>query len=83
LLFWIGDYPGQGEISGFKYSGYRCCHWCKTECKIITLTFLLVVLLVDIYVLLVYLYVLLVYLYVLLVYLYVLLVESLLIIRLY
>ena len=23
LLFWIGDYPGQGEASGFKYT----CHY--------------------------------------------------------
>jgi hypothetical protein len=31
LLFWKGDYPGQGMISGFSHAsngGFQC-HWCK------------------------------------------------------
>jgi hypothetical protein len=28
LLFWIGDYPGQGYASGLSHAGYRTCHWC-------------------------------------------------------
>ena len=31
LLFWKGDYPGQGMISGFSHAGTSAmqCHWCK------------------------------------------------------
>ena len=30
LLYWCGDYPGQGEASGFNHSamGKHACHWC-------------------------------------------------------
>lgn len=24
----IGDYPGQGEVSGMSHQGKRACHWC-------------------------------------------------------
>ncbi len=24
----IGDYPGQGEVSGMSHQGRRACHWC-------------------------------------------------------
>jgi hypothetical protein len=41
LLLWLGDYPGQGEISGFKYSGYRCCHWCTFSILICTISILI------------------------------------------
>lgn len=29
LLFWCGDYPGLGEATNFRHSGYYGCHWCK------------------------------------------------------
>jgi hypothetical protein len=29
LLFWCGDYPGLGETTNFKHTGYHFCHWCK------------------------------------------------------
>jgi hypothetical protein len=31
LLYWCGDYPGQGEASGFSHAaaGRRACHWCE------------------------------------------------------
>jgi hypothetical protein len=31
LLYWCGDYPGQGEASGFSHAaGGKCaCHWCE------------------------------------------------------
>lgn len=31
LLYWCGDYPGQGEASGFSHAagGKRACHWCE------------------------------------------------------
>ena len=31
LLYWCGDYPGQGEASGFSHSAMspHACHWCK------------------------------------------------------
>ncbi len=25
----IGDYPGQGEVSGMSHQGRRACHWCE------------------------------------------------------
>jgi len=33
LLYWCGDYPGQGEASGFNHSamGLHACHWCKDK----------------------------------------------------
>ena len=35
LLFWCGDYPGQGKISGFSHAanGRFPCHWCKVGNK--------------------------------------------------
>lgn len=41
LLFWCGDYPGLGEATNFKHSGYYACHWCKIKgeyCKGLTRT---------------------------------------------
>jgi hypothetical protein len=31
LLYWCGDYPGQGEASGFSHAagGKHSCHWCE------------------------------------------------------
>jgi hypothetical protein len=29
LLYWCGDYPGLGETSNFRHTGYHYCHWCK------------------------------------------------------
>ena len=31
LLYWCGDYPGQGEASGFSHAamGKKACHWCE------------------------------------------------------
>ena len=31
LLYWCGDYPGQGESSGFSHSAMssHACHWCN------------------------------------------------------
>jgi hypothetical protein len=31
LLYWCGDYPGQGEASGFSHApgGKKSCHWCE------------------------------------------------------
>jgi hypothetical protein len=31
LLYWCGDYPGQGEASGFSHApgGRKACHWCE------------------------------------------------------
>ena len=31
LLYWCGDYPGQGESSGFSHAagGSKACHWCE------------------------------------------------------
>jgi hypothetical protein len=31
LLYWCGDYPGQGEASGFSHAsmGRKSCHWCE------------------------------------------------------
>jgi hypothetical protein len=31
LLYWCGDYPGQGEASGFGHAagGKKACHWCE------------------------------------------------------
>jgi hypothetical protein len=31
LLYWCGDYPGQGEASGFSHSAkhFKACHWCE------------------------------------------------------
>ena len=31
LLYWCGDYPGQGEASGFSHAaaGKHACHWCE------------------------------------------------------
>lgn len=31
VLFWCGDYPGQGLASGFTHKGKKFCHWCETE----------------------------------------------------
>jgi hypothetical protein len=33
LLYWCGDYPGQGEASGFGHSAMsrKACHWCKAR----------------------------------------------------
>lgn len=33
LLYWCGDYPGQGEASGFSHaaSGSKACHWCEVR----------------------------------------------------
>ena len=30
LLYWCGDYPGQGEASGFSHNpmNKKACHWC-------------------------------------------------------
>ena len=25
----IGDYPGQGEVSGMSHQGRKACHWCE------------------------------------------------------
>ena len=36
LLYWCGDYPGQGEASGFSHAaaGKKACHWCEVlGCK--------------------------------------------------
>jgi hypothetical protein len=30
LLYWSGDYPGQGLAAGFAHCGRRFCHWCET-----------------------------------------------------
>ncbi len=29
----IGDYPGQGEVSGMSHQGAKACHWCKGKWK--------------------------------------------------
>jgi hypothetical protein len=31
LLYWCGDYPGQGEASGFSHAAMssKACHWCE------------------------------------------------------
>ncbi len=29
----IGDYPGQGEVSGMAHQGTRACHWCEGSWK--------------------------------------------------
>jgi hypothetical protein len=31
LLYWCGDYPGQGEASGFSHAAAskKACHWCE------------------------------------------------------
>jgi hypothetical protein len=29
LLFWVGDYPGQGKCAAMKHAGAYGCHWCK------------------------------------------------------
>ena len=29
LLYWCGDYPGQGEVSGMSHQGEKACHWCE------------------------------------------------------
>jgi hypothetical protein len=31
LLYWCGDYPGQGEASGFSHApmSSKACHWCE------------------------------------------------------
>jgi hypothetical protein len=29
LLFWVGDYPGQGKASMMTHCGKFACHWCK------------------------------------------------------
>jgi hypothetical protein len=31
LLFWTGDYPANGLVSGFKHKGRRACHWCEIK----------------------------------------------------
>jgi hypothetical protein len=33
LLYWCGDYPGQGEASGFSHApgGSKSCHWCEVR----------------------------------------------------
>lgn len=33
LLYWCGDYPGQGEASGFSHApgGTKACHWCEVN----------------------------------------------------
>lgn len=33
LLYWCGDYPGQGEASGFSHSAMspHACHWCHSK----------------------------------------------------
>jgi len=33
LLYWCGDYPGQGEASGFSHApgGSKSCHWCEAK----------------------------------------------------
>ena len=33
LLYWCGDYPGQGEASGFSHAAMsrKACHWCEDE----------------------------------------------------
>jgi len=33
LLYWCGDYPGQGEASGFSHAagGSKACHWCEIK----------------------------------------------------
>jgi hypothetical protein len=28
LLFFMGDYPGQGKVANMKHAGSRACHWC-------------------------------------------------------
>ena len=28
LLFFMGDYPGQGKVANMKHSGKKACHWC-------------------------------------------------------
>ena len=35
LLYWCGDYPGQGEASGFSHAaaGAHACHWCEAVGK--------------------------------------------------
>ena len=35
LLYWCGDYPGQGEASGFSHSPMspHACHWCHAVGK--------------------------------------------------
>jgi hypothetical protein len=29
LLYWVGDYPGQGKVCNMQHSGCQGCHWCK------------------------------------------------------
>ena len=29
LLFFMGDYPGQGKVANMKHSGAMACHWCE------------------------------------------------------
>jgi hypothetical protein len=29
LLFFMGDYPGQGKAANMLHSGKQACHWCK------------------------------------------------------
>lgn len=31
LLFWCGDYKGQGKASGMTHQGCKFCHWCEIE----------------------------------------------------
>ena len=31
LLFFMGDYPGQGKVSNMKHSGAQACHWCHHD----------------------------------------------------
>ena len=35
LLYWCGDYPGQGEASGFSHApgGTKACHWCEIKAR--------------------------------------------------
>jgi hypothetical protein len=28
LLFFMGDYPGQGKVANMLHSGFKACHWC-------------------------------------------------------
>lgn len=28
LLFFMGDYPGQGKVANMKHQGGKTCHWC-------------------------------------------------------